>query len=720
MKKSLVLLAGMGIAFLGSPAITHAQGASGSFADVPTDHWAYGSVDTLQKAGIVIGYPDGTYGGRRPMTRYEFAVAIARLINQIKPTDTSGLEARIAGNTDAINALKQLVDGFGPELTRLGQDVAAINARLDALEQRVGKVEGRLNTDEGILGAVVEEQRRLNITGTVNVIAEARSSRKRNADGTYAGFLDKNGVYVGNTGYDDRLLGSSDVYHDILLNIRGKLSDTATANVSLDFGNYLSQVGNTAAFPGYAAGGVGNSLSPGSLGQAGNTANTFQYANVYKAYLDAAVKLGPLGGARLLVGRFGQQYTKYTLKQVDADIYTNLAQTDSGDLITDGISADLKFGKINVNAFAGKYNGIQFTQPYGGSVGVPVLQAGIPPTPGNPFVTPEATILAPVQSRPGGEIFANHASQIQTGVGGHATIGNPEGAVLGATVEQFGLGDGSFVGPVDGITDPNRSTQSVARGQGNGQYNRLTVYGLDFNGALPFGLPGVKKGGILLDGAYNVSAHAFNNQFNNVGSGFRYQQYDAQAGFSVAGVQIKGGYQYFGPEYSAPGYWGKLGSWTNPTNVRGPVVSAKYALTRKLTLNADAQFYKAAYGSNSNGTPVNSPLQRNDHVNRYQVGLGYGLSSAYGVDLGYENVQYDLRNETLPGGGSPLTASGRPTESFVNIGLGHTISKNASIKLLYQIVHYDDHGTGFDAASEANNNGKTDGSVAVGQFQLKF
>ena len=80
MKKSLVLLAGIGMAFIGLPAVTHAQAASGPFADVPTDHWAYASVDTLQKAGIVIGYPDGTYGGRRPMTRYEFAVAIARLL----------------------------------------------------------------------------------------------------------------------------------------------------------------------------------------------------------------------------------------------------------------------------------------------------------------------------------------------------------------------------------------------------------------------------------------------------------------------------------------------------------------------------------------------------------------------------------------------------------------------------------------------------------------
>ena len=171
MKKSLVLLAGIGMAFIGLPAVTHAQAASGPFADVPTDHWAYQSVDTLQKAGIVIGYPDGTYGGRRPMTRYEFAVAIARLLAQMNkpaaPFDPSGLEAQIASNKAAIDALTALVNGFQPELTRLGVDVAANTARLDALE-------ARLSRDEGILGAVKNEQDRLKITGEFNVIGEAR------------------------------------------------------------------------------------------------------------------------------------------------------------------------------------------------------------------------------------------------------------------------------------------------------------------------------------------------------------------------------------------------------------------------------------------------------------------------------------------------------------------------------------------------------------------
>jgi hypothetical protein len=32
------------------------------FPDVPRDHWAFGAVERLRKAGIVIGYPDGRFG----------------------------------------------------------------------------------------------------------------------------------------------------------------------------------------------------------------------------------------------------------------------------------------------------------------------------------------------------------------------------------------------------------------------------------------------------------------------------------------------------------------------------------------------------------------------------------------------------------------------------------------------------------------------------------
>jgi hypothetical protein len=51
--------------------------------DVPFDHWAYDAVQTLVDKGVIIGYPDGLFHGNRAMTRYEFAIAISRLIDHM-------------------------------------------------------------------------------------------------------------------------------------------------------------------------------------------------------------------------------------------------------------------------------------------------------------------------------------------------------------------------------------------------------------------------------------------------------------------------------------------------------------------------------------------------------------------------------------------------------------------------------------------------------------
>ena len=52
---------------------------------VPFDHWAYDAVQTLVDEGVIIGYPDGTFRGDRAMTRYEFAMAISRLLDILPP-----------------------------------------------------------------------------------------------------------------------------------------------------------------------------------------------------------------------------------------------------------------------------------------------------------------------------------------------------------------------------------------------------------------------------------------------------------------------------------------------------------------------------------------------------------------------------------------------------------------------------------------------------------
>jgi len=646
-KKQIAMIVGAGMLMLGVPCVTHAQGtaASGPFADVPAYHWAYQSVDTLQKAGIVIGYPDGTYGGKRAMTRYEFAVAIARLMplinNQPKGDYAtkddlaalrSDLEQKLQANSDAIAALQKLVDEFQPELTKLGQDVAAVKDRLDALEARVAAVE--------------EEQRRVKFNGALNLIGKAFSS----TDQPF--FQDANGVVQPVTKH---IFQNDTVLNDFVLSIKGRISDTASANVKLDFGNYLASIGNTAAF------GPANVAGP-----PGDTQIT-----VWEANVDQPVNLGPLGGADLVAGRFGQQWTKYTLMQTDDDVYTYLYQTDSGNIITDGARVDLKVGPAAVNAWAGKFDQIPFAEPYGG------------PAPSG------------FQFLPGGLLPSREASPLLQGAGVRAVLGNFVNGTLGASFAEYGT-------VKSGNPDFNGANYGV-----------LSVYGLDFNGGFP--LIGSRTG-LTLDANITDAPLGTNSRsVNDEGNGWRYMETDDQAGLTLGALSLKGGYQYVGPEYTAPGSWGKIGAWTDPSNIEGPVGSAKYVMSSKLALTGDIEGYQAAYGQLKGGGTENSPLQQGDKLNHWKIGAAYGLTSSYDVDLGYEMVNWELKNKngTLIG---KAPGDYKPTESFLTIGLGHTFNPNASFKLLYQIIQYKDKTSNFDGAPGFDFNG----NVAVGQFQLKF
>ena len=54
--------------------------AANPFSDLPAGHWAYGAVAKLAAAGVVDGYPDGTFKGDKTMTRYEMAQIVAKAL----------------------------------------------------------------------------------------------------------------------------------------------------------------------------------------------------------------------------------------------------------------------------------------------------------------------------------------------------------------------------------------------------------------------------------------------------------------------------------------------------------------------------------------------------------------------------------------------------------------------------------------------------------------
>jgi hypothetical protein len=57
------------------------------FKDVPKDHWAAEYVVSLADEGIIKGYPDGTFRGDQPVTRYELAAALASFVQFMQQSE---------------------------------------------------------------------------------------------------------------------------------------------------------------------------------------------------------------------------------------------------------------------------------------------------------------------------------------------------------------------------------------------------------------------------------------------------------------------------------------------------------------------------------------------------------------------------------------------------------------------------------------------------------
>lgn len=56
---------------------------SAQFSDVPAGHWAKEAVEQLAAKGILVGFPDGTFRGTETLTRYQAALILQRLLEEI-------------------------------------------------------------------------------------------------------------------------------------------------------------------------------------------------------------------------------------------------------------------------------------------------------------------------------------------------------------------------------------------------------------------------------------------------------------------------------------------------------------------------------------------------------------------------------------------------------------------------------------------------------------
>ncbi len=161
------------------------------FSDVPSEHWAYDAVNMLEEKGLVEGYPDGLFKGDRPVTRYEMAMVVARVIAKLEQVQASipqMPDLSVYATKEDLEVINKLAKEFKGELDGLGVRVANI-------EDSLGRISSR-----------VEELERVFVTGDITSVASTVGYTKYNVLGSpstdyiayedYGGYLLTEGAAV--------------------------------------------------------------------------------------------------------------------------------------------------------------------------------------------------------------------------------------------------------------------------------------------------------------------------------------------------------------------------------------------------------------------------------------------------------------------------------------------------------------------------------------------
>lgn len=127
----------------------------------PTD-WAYQSLRSLvERYGLLVGFPDGTFQGNRALTRDEFAAAISQALNLLKQ------RAELEDVQEDVATLEQLQQAYGAIATDLHQRADLLNRQLAHQEDQQfstttklsGQTVGALTNGNGAVATIATRTR---------------------------------------------------------------------------------------------------------------------------------------------------------------------------------------------------------------------------------------------------------------------------------------------------------------------------------------------------------------------------------------------------------------------------------------------------------------------------------------------------------------------------------------------------------------------------------
>jgi hypothetical protein len=431
----------------------------------------------------------------------------------------------------------------------------------------------------------------------------------------------------------------------------------------INFGNYIPEYLGGVVTDYVRAERTVASRTPGLY--PGSEFNTTDAFFPYYMYAEAGFCYG-----NFRVGRFPLQYTPYTLRKIDVDSYTFIEKTDDGNYPLDGAAFDAKLwgNKVNINGFASKTD--QNTVLGIGLVSQPTIGLYAPlPAGVTPADVPGWEGVAPFHVA-GGHAMGGLPSITQV-AGARAVIGTPWQGNLGLTYIKAAGPSGTVAVPA---------------------YDGSQLYGANLNAQ--FGKLGVAAEWAMTNTTSDTGLAIIND--DNMA-------WDGRLSYGLGKLGIDAGYRRVERNFAGPGYWDKVGMWTNPSNVTGPYAKFTYALNPTINILAEGAFYNAA-DTFATGLPAVLD-DEDDTVWTARGGLTWGFSNANTIGLGANFVRWD-----------PEEAGATTTdELYWNIGWSYQFNPSAGFNLSYQIIDY-------SAGAVAAPYGTTDykGAVAVAQFKARF
>lgn len=110
--------------------ISQAQDINTTLTDISEDHWSYKSLEKLiNKYNFKIGYPDKTFKGNKPITRYEVVALLVQVLDQMPQKNIM---------QEDINSLNELKTLYSNDIAQFKDD---INNKIINLEDQIDSLE---------------------------------------------------------------------------------------------------------------------------------------------------------------------------------------------------------------------------------------------------------------------------------------------------------------------------------------------------------------------------------------------------------------------------------------------------------------------------------------------------------------------------------------------------------------------------------------------------